>query len=404
MKHGARGACILGLALACQRREPGGDRANTSASEPGRAVGPPAGARSAGSRAAPPPLPDPLPGVRTDVSAFVGSAQRAAIGDLDGDGDREIVLADPGALRVVEPSGRELARTPVAGGIQILVAADLDGDGRAEILAGWGATREHRDAAARITLHRLEHGRLTEETILAPATSRREIVAIVPMPERHAVLIGYFDSKYMVTSAVASRGPQGWSVSKLASLRTATSYARGDVDGDGTADVIVGRVYGDDKGRDGDAFVLVPGGARTPIPTTRGARSLAIADADGDGRAEIFLGDGWHQNYGEHAHGLLTWVRHADGRFTSELVEDTAGQYAIERIVPAVVGGKTIIVASGSHYVRAFARSGDRWRGLTIGGLARDIAAGDLDGTPGDELLLVGDRSEIIGLDGVESR
>ncbi|HSK01958.1 MAG TPA: VCBS repeat-containing protein [Kofleriaceae bacterium] len=367
----------------------------------GRAEGPPAGARSEGTRAAPPPLPDPLPGVRTDVTAIVGSARRAAIGDLDGDGDREIVLAGPEALRVVEPSGRELASAPVPGGIQILVTADLDGDGHAEILAGWGQTREHRDARARITLHRLEGGRLTEEILLAPATSRQEIVAIVPMRERRSVLIGYFESKYMVTSAVASRGPQGWSVSKLASLRTATSYALGDVDGDGTAEVVVGRVYGDDQGSDGDAFVLGPGGARTPIPTTRGLRSLAIADADGDGRAEIFIGDGWHQSYGANARGLLTWVRHADGRFTSELVEDTVGQYAIEHIVPAVIDGKAIIVASGSHYVRAFARAGERWRGVTIGGLAHDVAAGDLDGTPGDEILLVGDRSEIVRLSGV---
>jgi hypothetical protein len=413
MTRGARWACLLVLAAACQRRESGGDRASASAPEPGRTEGPPAGARAEGVRGAPPPLPDPLPGVRTDVTAIVGSARRAAIGDLDGDGDREIVLAGPEALRVVKPSGRELASAPVPGGIQILVAADLDGDGRAEILAGWGQTREHRGARARITLHRLEGGRLTEEVLLEPATSRQEIVAIVPMRERHSVLIGYFESKYMVTSGVASRGPQGWAVSKLASLRTATSYALGDVDGDGTADVIVGRVYGDDQGSDGDAFVLGPGGARTPIPTTRGLRSLAIADADGDGRAEIFIGDGWHQSYGAHARGLLTWIRHAGGRFTSELVEDTVGQYAIERIVPAfvpafvptfvptVAGGKAIIVASGSHYVRAFARSGDRWRGVTIGGVVHDVAAGDLDGTPGDEILLVGDRSEIVDLSGV---
>jgi hypothetical protein len=390
-------AGLLAFAVACQRRESGGDRASAGAPGPARTAPPPAQVRPGGTRT-PPSLPDQLPGARTDVSAFVGAAQRAAIGDLDGDGDQEIVLADASRLRVVEASGRELASAGVPGGIQILVIADLDGDGAAEIIAGWGLTREHRDARARITLHRLEGGRLTEEPILAPATSRQDVVAIVPMREPRSLLIGYFESKYVVASVIASHGPQGWSVSKLASIRTATSYAIGDVDADGAPEFVVGRMYGDAQGSDGDAFVLGRDGTRTPIPTTRGLRSLALADTDGDGAAEIFAGDGWHRNYGEHARGLLTRIHHARGRFTSELVEDTAGQYAIERIVSASVGGRTVLVTSGSHYVRAFARVGDRWSGITLGGPARDIAAGDLDGRPGDELLLVGDRSEIVGL------
>src|ERR1700730_15119375 len=46
-----------------------------------------------------PKLPDPLPGVRKDVTAIVGAAVRVAIGDLDGDGASEIVLVDPQQLR-----------------------------------------------------------------------------------------------------------------------------------------------------------------------------------------------------------------------------------------------------------------------------------------------------------------
>jgi hypothetical protein len=48
-----------------------------------------------------------------------------------------------------------------------------------------------------------------------------------------------------------------------------------------------------------------------------------------------------------------------------------------------------------------FARVADRWRGLTVAGLARGIAVGDLDGVAGDELLILGDRSEIVSLRGV---
>jgi hypothetical protein len=399
---------VIALA-ACQRTEPARDRAAEPAAGELRALRDAGAATSAAPAVAPTPggratpaLPDPLPGTRKDVTALVGGASRVAIGDLDGDGRRELVLADARRLRVVTPAGREVASTEVAGGIQVLVTTDLDGDGRAEILAGWGTSRDFRDAKARVTLYRLDHGHLVEETVLVPDTSRQDIVAIVPMLDTRSILIAYFNSKYMVSTVVMHRGARGWDVAKIASIRTATSYARGDVDGDGKPELVVGRVYGDDKGVDGDAFVLAPDGTRTPLPTTRGLRALALADADGDGHPEIFMGDGWHQDYGQHARGLLTWVRHTRDGFQSELIEDTAGQYSIERLVPASIDGRTTIIANGSHYVRAFARIGDRWRGVTIAGLARDVAVGDLDGIPGDEIVVVGDHSAIISLRGLD--
>ncbi len=358
-------------------------------------------ASTKGARRAAPPLPEPLPGARKDVTSFVRNAQRAAIGDLDGDGHREIVLVDPERMRVVEASGRELASAAITRGAQALVVEDIDGDARAEVFAGWGVTREHMDTRAAFTVHRLERGTLREEVILAPETSRQDVSAIVPMRQGASVLLAYFESKYVVSSVIATRGAQGWETTKLASHRTATSYARGDVDGDDVIDTVVGRVYGDGQGVDGDAFVLRPGGERTPIPSTRGMRSLAIADADGDGRDEIFMGDGWHQSYAAHARGLLTWVRHVDGELQAELVEDTPGQYAIEKIVPATIDGATTLVTLGSSYVRVFRRVDGVWRGLTIAGPARDVAVGDLDGAPGDEILIVGEKSEIVSLRGV---
>ena len=129
------------------------------------------------------------------------------------------------------------------------------------------------------------------------------------------------------------------------------------------------------------------------------ARSqLAIADGD------LFIGDGWHQNYSQSAHGRLSWVRHTPAGFQAELVEDTAGQYAIERILPATIDGRTALVTSGSHYVRVFTRNADGWQGLSIAGAARDIAVGELDGTPGDEVLVLGEPSVIVGLEQTSHR
>ncbi|MDB4957518.1 MAG: hypothetical protein JWO36_5087 [Myxococcales bacterium] len=348
-----------------------------------------------------PPLPNPLPGHRRDVTSIVGSAARAAIGDLDGDGKNELVLVDADRLRIVTPDGRELASTAVHGGIDVLVVADLDHDHRAEVLAGFGMSREHRDAPAQVVLYRLDHGQLHEEVVLAPQTTRAEIVEIVPLvDEKSAMLIAYYEAKYVVRSVIARHPGSTWTTSDVASIPMATSYARGDLDGDGKPDLVVGRVYGDNKGAEGDAFVLAADGKRSAIPTTRGVRSVAIADLDGDGHLDVFLADGWHQNYAQSARGLLTWAHHTEHGFTSELVEDTAGQYSVGRILPATIDGHAAIVTAGNRYVRVFSRDKDRWRGVSIADPARDIAVGDLDGVPGDEILTLGDRSEIIDLHG----
>jgi hypothetical protein len=407
-------ALLLGVTcvgLGCQTKADDKFAATTSGSgsAPGSRAPIAAGSGSASTvvdpesppRPPPPPLPSPLPGKRTDLTASIGKAWRAVICDLDGNGKREIVAIDGQAIHVIEGGGHEVSSTPVTSGIQVLVAGDLDGNKHDELYAGWGQTREFMSAKARITQLRLDKGKLVEQVVLAPETEREEVVAIVPAPDVKGLIVAYFDSKYMVTSMAMTKGVQGWSGTKLATLRTAPLYARGDIDGDSKLDLVVGRVYGDDRGIDGDVFVLAPDGTRTKLPSTRGLRSLTLADGDGDGVLDVFMGDGWHQNYGQMARGLLTWVRHRPSGFTSELVEDTQGQFELMRILPARIDGKLALVTQGSHYVRVFVRSGDTWSGTTIAGQTRDIAVGDLDGKPGDEILVIGDTSELVNLAGI---
>jgi hypothetical protein len=378
-------------------RSPGGSQATSTASP----------ASGSGTEPAPKPrepvpsLPNPLPGKRTNLTTAIGPAWRVALADLDGNGKRELVAIDSKAIRVLDAAGKEIATAPVTAGIQTLVVADLDGDKHDELYAGWGQTRDFMNAKARVTALHLDKKMLAEETVFAPETERPEITAIVPMLDQKSLLVGYFDSKYMVGTAKLAKSAQGWTRSNIASLRTAPSYAYGDVDGDNTPDILVGRVYGDDRGVDGDAFILAPGGKRTPIPSTRGLRSLALADADGDGHLDVFMGDGWHQNYGQIARGLLSWSRHGAAGFTTELVEDTPGQYEVMKILPAHIDGKLALVTQGSHYVRVFVRDGERWKGTTIAGAARDIAVGDVDGKPGDEVLITSETSsELVDLAG----
>jgi hypothetical protein len=391
-------AIVASLALlGCRGKDERGDRA--------------AGAQPAATHAAPatppdrvvPPLPDPLPGMRHDVSATAGAATRVAIGDLDGDGQAELVFADAARLWVVDRAGRELASVPAPGAIHVLAVADLDGDGRAEIAAGWGFGRDHRDARTRVVAYRLVRDTLVEELIDEPASERHEVASIVP-PRRGEpeLLLATYASKYVVRIAAARRRPGkgGWTVEERAAVRMGTSHARGDLDGDGTAELVIGRVYGDQLGDPGDALVLWAGAERSEVPTVRGVRGLALGDSDGDGKDEVFLGDGWDRDYGKVARGLVSWARLEDGAMTTELIEDTPGQYTVWQIEAADLDGdgKIELVTRGSHYVRIYRRVGPRWQGVTIAGPVRHLAVGPLDDRPGDEILLLGDKAEIVGI------
>lgn len=336
-------------------------------------------------------------GSHTDLTAAIDTQTlRVAIGDLDGDHRNEIVACSGDALRVFDPTGKQLAALPIHDGIQKLVVADLDGDGSAEIYAGWGQTREHRDSKARVSVVHYANGSLTEQPIISPATTRDESVTLLPMLDTRTLLYAYFDSKYMVTSVVLARDGDHWTATPLAQIRTATSYARGDVDGDGKPDLVVGRVYGDDIGKDGDAFVLHEDGTRTPIPSTRGMRSIAVIDG------AVYMGDGWHQDYGTMARGLFSRSTMVGGSFVTRVVEDTVGQFGIDGIFASQIAGQRAIVTVGNAQVRAFRPNADKWDAAGIAGVARDVAVGDLDGVPGDEVLILGEtKTEIVSLNGV---
>jgi hypothetical protein len=324
------------------------------------------------------------PGAKQSASTKVpwaDDATHCAIGDFDGDGKGEIALGNANEIRIVTADGKPIASLPVTNGLQRLVVADLNHDHHDELYAGWGETREHRDGIARVTMIRLDAGKLVEGPVLEPATTRPEIAAIVPADD--GLVVAYFDSKYMVTSVLVSPGKPA---ETLAQLRTAGAYARGDVDGDHKPDIVVGRSYGDAIGVDGDAFVLA---SHTMIPTTRGVRAIAVVDGD------IILADGWHQNYAREARSLVTRAHWAGAKFETTKIDEVPGQYAIEAIVPLHGGG---FVTRGTHQVRVYRQIAGTWHSDQIAGTARDIAVGSLSGNFKDDILVLGTPSEIVSI------
>jgi hypothetical protein len=187
----------------------------------------------------------------------------------------------------------------------------------------------------------------------------------------------------MVTSVIVKPGAAS---QPLAQLRTGTAYAYGDVTRDGVPDVVAGRIYGDDIGADGDAWLIAP---RTKIPTTRGVRAIAVVDGD------VILADGWHQNYAKEARSLLTRAHYEGGAFTTTPIDDVAGQYGIEEIVP-MHGREPAFVTRGTHLVRLYRQIAGTWMNTRLAGVARDIAVGNLDGNADDDILVLGEESLIV--------
>lgn len=325
----------------------------------------------------------------------VGTPLRVAGGNFSREKRLELVTVDAAWLRVVELDGRERARIQAPGGIEVLRVADIDGDGRAEILAGWGATREHSNAKARISVYRLKEDALVEEDVIDPSTSRNDVAEVLPFagakpPE---LLIAYFESKHMVRIARAQRAGSRWTVRPIDSIRMATSYALGDVDGDEQVDVVVGRLYGDDIEADGDAFLLRPDGSRVPIPVRGGIRAVTLSDIDGDGHLDVLISDGWNRNYGANAKARLTRASWSAGAFRAEVLAEDPRQYTFWDVLTADLDGDghREIVTRGNGEITVWKAGGNAFRGTTVASVCRDMLALNYDVQAGDELILICD-------------
>src|SRR5439155_12687191 len=181
----------------------------------------------------------------------------------------------------------------------------------------------------------------------------------------------------------------GWPVRAGSPLARPTGGpALGDLDGDGTLEVVcgiedgtVGAWHHDGSPVAGFPAVVGTGAVSAPV---------ALADLDGDGAVEIVAAD---------VDGAVH-VLGGDG------LERPGWPVAVEPgpLAPVVTrfsrGGGPVIVVAAANRLHAFTAAGKpRWTSALSGDVIQDPALGDLDGDGIDEVALALDSNQIAVLD-----
>jgi rhamnogalacturonan endolyase len=382
-----------------------------------------------------------MPGPAGTPTQYTYSPNDASVGDLDGDGEYEIVVKwDPSNSRdtasrgpsghvildAYELDGTRLWRIDLGRNIRAgahytqFIVYDLDGDGRAEVAC--------KTADGTVDGHGKVIGDATKDyrTLLTPTDAPPVASAadarygkILAGPEYFTIFDGLTGAALASTDYIPGREPQdGWggiggnggsdnNGNRVDRFLAGVAYLDGHL-----PSVIMARGY---YGRSVIAawdwrnrsltsrWVFDSGSAPPPYPNPQaspysgqGNHSLSIADVDGDGRDEIVYGSMVIDDTGK---GLFsTGLRHGDALHVGDLDPSRPGLEVF-----GIHENEEATVALGTPGAALYdARTGAIvWSVLPGGDIGRGLAA-DIDpGSPGDEFWT---SSEDVGLLDVRGR
>ena len=272
------------------------------------------------------------PAIVLDTQANYGCrASSIAVGDLDGDGRRDVLVGAGGCgIEVFRQGADSVLRSvafidsPQSRRIRL---ADLNGDGRPDLVgAGFYGTELSiwlQAVDGRFVLHAspaFEHAGDTDLDVGDVNGDGRPDVVVVTgsYPDTSiGIVLQQSDGSF---GPVLTRAPPP--------ATGVAAVAVGDVSGDGRADIVV--TYGGNGGRLGVMLQQADGtlGAMTVLPSYDVPSQVEIADVNGDGRRDVVVGhSGWNAVgvYMQQADGTLA----AEARYIANYGSNNPGSMAV---------------------------------------------------------------------------
>lgn len=337
------------------------------------------------------------------ISGLPGSADLAATGNLAGGSKDELILSRDSQLWILDASKDSavvLYEAHYSDDILKLAVGDVDSDPARELLIITGRQR-YVETDVVVYLVQLVDGQWEGEELFRKHSIRPQptdlIIADYDNDGNNEVIASYFESKYYVETAVLKYQAGDWMVEVLPPERMAMTRDIGQIGTRKENRMVVGRVYGDELGLLGDAYLLAP--ERVELPAFRGVKKVVVGDATGRGEQDIYLADGWHFDYGKIARGRLARVYETAGTFSYELIEDVKYQYEISQIKLADVDGdgKQEILTRGNRFFSIYQFNQDHWevfRDTTI--TPAYFTIGNITGNRRQEVIFTGDSLRIL--------
>ncbi|MDP3451958.1 MAG: redoxin family protein [Bacteroidales bacterium] len=303
-----------------------------------------------------------------NIKGFPQGVQVVALGNLFGDTKDELILGSDSTLyicKVLKDSAVVLFSHSFDKPVLKLVTGDADNDGKNDLVLITGYTK-YTDSDVKVYIVKyydkepgVNGGNWSVSELYTKASERPQPlyleIADIDNDSKNEIIASYYESKYMVETVMISFSSGNWSSKIFLTERMSTAFDIGKINERNL--FLVGRVYGDSIGDEGDAYIL-DGKVKTDLSVRRGVKSaIKAGDGNNDGKNEIYVGDGWHQNYGKIARGRLAVI--GEG-LTYRLIEDIKDQTNIDQIeIYDIDGdGKNEVITSGNRYFRIYRYTG----------------------------------------------